>query len=327
MKNALPFFGFLVFVAAFVASSLFYRVNEGQQVIITQFGRPIGDPVLKAGLHIKMPFIQDARRLEKRMLNWDGVPNEFPTKDKKLIMVDTTARWLISHPLRFIEKVKDERGAISRITTVLDAATREIISNYNLVEAVRNSNDIIDEQERRRAEIEKAKLEGRIGDILDEEITGEIERVYVGREELSQRIATKALPPLEEFGIQLVDVQLRRIAYHPDVEAKVYDRMISERKRIAKKIRSYGKGEQARIYGNTEEERLTIESGAYKEVQQILGEAEGTRTEIYSKAYTKDAKFYEFYRTLEAYKKSLRPDTNFLMSSDSEFLKVLKEVP
>ena len=234
---------------------------------------------------------------------------------------------MINNPLHLMEKVRDERGAISRITSILDAATREIISNYNLVETVRNSNDMLAKIEEKKAVIARAKADGSFTEAVDEEIIGNIEKVFVGREELSRKIVVRAKPDIEDLGIQLIDVQIRRIAYHPSVEAKVYERMISERQRIAKKIRSLGKGEQARIYGKTEQTLLEIQSEAYRKVQTILGEAESERTNIYAGTFGKDPKFYELYRTLEAYRNSLREDTNFLLSADSEFLSLMNRIP
>lgn len=326
MKDNLALLGLIVVALAVTLKSATFIVPEGKQAVITQFGKPIGDTIEKAGLNFKIPFMQEARIIERRILNWDGVPNQFPTKDKKLITVDTTARWKITNPLKLIEKVRDERGAIARLTTILNSATRQIISNFNLVEAVRNSNDILARREEVQKEIEQAKADGK-SDVIEEEVTGEIEKIFLGREELSKRIVQRAKGNIEDLGIELIDVQLRRISYHPDVEQKVYRRMISERQRIAKKIKSFGKGEQARIYGKTEQEHLEIKSEAYKKVQEILGKAESERTKIYAQAFNKDPKFYEFSRTLEAYKQSLREDTNFLLSADSEFLEGMKRVP
>lgn len=326
MKDNLALLGLIVVALAVTLKSATFIVPEGKQAVITQFGKPIGDTIETAGLNFKIPFMQEARIIERRILNWDGVPNQFPTKDKKLITVDTTARWKITNPLKLIEKVRDERGAIARLTTILNSATRQIISNFNLVEAVRNSNDILARREEVQKEIEQAKADGK-SDVIEEEVTGEIEKIFLGREELSKRIVQRAKGNIEDLGIELIDVQLRRISYHPDVEQKVYRRMISERQRIAKKIKSFGKGEQARIYGKTEQEHLEIKSEAYKKVQEILGKAESERTKIYAQAFNKDPKFYEFSRTLEAYKQSLREDTNFLLSADSEFLEGMKRVP
>jgi membrane protease subunit HflC len=322
---------FLLIIAAFVSLiatfSAVYVLPEGRQAIITQFGRPIGTPVTEAGLHLKMPFIQNIQYVDKRILTWDGFPNQIPTRDKKYIIVDTTARWRIDDALKFIQTVQNERGAKARLDAILDAITRDTISNHNLVEAVRNTNAILDYIEERRIE-SKRKLDS--GEILiaeEEEVTGEIEKINIGRENLSSMIAKKAAEELEPFGISIIDVQLRRIAYEQSVEKKVYERMISERKRIAEKIRSIGKGEQAKIQGKTSRDLQRIDSGAYRKAQAIRGKAEAESMKIYAQALSQDRKFYEFIRTMDAYKESLKDDTKFILSTDSPFLEMLRRKP
>ena len=315
---------FLLLIASF---SAMYILPEGRQAIITQFGRPIGEPVTNAGLHIKLPFIQNIQFVDKRILSWDGFPNQIPTRDKKYIIVDTTARWRIDDALKFIQTVQNERGAKARLDAILDAITRDTISNHNLVEAVRNTNSILDYIEEKRVE-SKRKLDS--GEILvaeEEEITGEIEKIKIGRENLSSMIAKKAALELEPFGISIIDVQLRRIAYEQSVEKKVYERMISERKRIAEKIRSIGKGEKAKIQGKTSRDLQRINSEAYREAQSIRGKAEAESMKIYAQALSQDRKFYEFIRTMDAYKESLKEDTKFILSTDSPFLEMLKRKP
>lgn len=315
---------FLLLIASF---SAIYILPEGRQAIITQFGRPIGEPVTDAGLHVKMPFIQNIQFVDKRILSWDGYPNQIPTRDKKYIIVDTTARWRIDDALKFIQTVQNERGAKARLDAILDAITRDTISNHNLVEAVRNTNSILDYIEEKRVE-SKRKLDS--GEILvaeEEEITGEIEKIKIGRENLSSMIAKKAALELEPFGISIIDVQLRRIAYEQSVERKVYERMISERKRIAEKIRSIGKGEKAKIQGKTSRDLQRINSEAYREAQLIKGKAEAESMKIYAQALSQDRKFYEFIRTMDAYKASLNEDTKFILSTDSPFLEMLKRRP
>ena len=228
-----PLVLFLFFAGSFILKSTFYVVPEGRQVIVTQFGKPIGQPITEAGLKLKIPFLQDVRPLEKRMLNWDGRPTEMTTRDKKTITVDTTARWRIKDPLLFIKSVQNERNALSRIDDILEGETREVVSNHNLVEAVRNSNAI---------------LESKI-DPNSEEMSGEILKISEGREKLSKIISTNAAVGLKTFGIELIDVQLRRIAYEETAEAAVYKRMISERVRIAEKLRSEGTGEASSLVG------------------------------------------------------------------------------
>jgi modulator of FtsH protease HflC len=317
-----------ILIALLLSSfAAFYIVPEGRQAIITQFGRPIGAPVTEAGMHIKIPFIQSIQYVDKRILSWDGYPNQIPTRDKKYIIVDTTARWRIDDALKFIQTVQNERGAKARLDAILDAITRDTISNHNLVEAVRNTNTILDYIDEKRTE-SKRKLDS--GEILvaeEEEVTGEIEKIHTGREALSDLIAKKAAQELKPFGISIIDVQLRRISYESSVERKVYERMISERKRIAEKIRSIGKGEQAKIQGKTSRDLQRIDSEAYRLAQEIRGRAEAEAMAIYAKALSQDRKFYEFIRTMDAYKKSLSKDTKFILSTDSPFLEMLKKRP
>jgi modulator of FtsH protease HflC len=313
----------LVLVIGGLASA--YVIPEGRQAVITQFGRPIGEPVTTTGLHFKLPFIQNVQYVDKRILSWDGHPNQIPTRDKKYIVVDTTARWRIDNALKFIQTVQTERGAKARLDGILDAVTRDTISNHNLVEAVRNSNAILDYIEERRKEIEEQLASGEILVAEEEEITGEIETIRTGREALSEIIAERAGVALKEFGITLIDVQLRRIAYEESVEQAVYQRMISERKRVAQKIRSIGEGERAKIQGTTSRDLQRIESEAYRRAQLIRGQAEAKATAIYARAFAQDPKFFEFMRTMEAYKNSLREDTNLILSSDSEFLNMMSK--
>lgn len=305
-----------------------YIVMEGRQVVITQFGKPVKS-VNQAGLHFKLPFIQEVRRIDLRILSWDGYPNQIPTKDKKYIKVDTTARWQIIDPLKFIQTVQNERGAKSRLDAILDGVTRDVISGNNLVEAVRNSNTILDVIEKRREEIEKEnkKTEEDRAEIaqVQEEITGEVEPIEIGREKLSALIIESAKKELQPLGIKLIDVQLKRIAYEDSVQQKVYGRMISERERIAEKILSYGKGERAKIEGKTDKDLKSIESEAYRKVQQIKGRAEAEAINIYAKALRQSPDFYRFVRSLEAYEKALPKESKLLLSSESRFWEVLRK--
>lgn len=305
----------------FAASA--YRLPEWEQAIVTQFGRPVGGTVTRSGLHFRVPFIQRVRRFDKRILNWDGTPNQIPTKDKKYILVDTTARWKIQDPLKFLQSVQNEDGARIRLDAILDSATRDVISNHNLVEAVRNSNAIIEKIN------EKKELAGKGLLPPDEEETiGEIETVGVGREALSARIIEKARKELkEDVGIEIIDVQIRQIAYEASVEQKVFERMISERQRIAQKIRSIGLGEQAKIKGKTSKDLQEIQSEAYRRAQDIMGKAEAEAIRIYASAMNADPAFYEFVRTLEAYKKALPQDTKLILSTESKFLELLRRRP
>jgi modulator of FtsH protease HflC len=315
---------FILLIAIF---SSVYIIPEGRQAIITQFGRPIGDPVTEAGMHWKVPFIHSIQFVDKRILSWDGYPNQIPTRDKKYILVDTTARWRIDDALKFIQTVQNERGAKARLDAILDAITRDTISSHNLVEAVRNTNSILDYIEERKVESKRKLDAGEIQIAEEEEVTGEIENIKIGRENLSSIIAKQAAEELESFGISIIDVQLRRIAYEQSVEKKVYERMISERKRIAEKIRSIGEGEKAKIQGKTSRDLQRINSEAYRKSQLIKGEAEAASIKIYAQSLSQDKKFYEFIRSMDAYKEALKPDTKFILSTDSPFLKLLKEKP
>jgi membrane protease subunit HflC len=331
------FFSVGIFLALITFYSSTYIVPEGRQVVITEFGKPVGDPVNLPGLYFKKPFIQDLQYVDARILSWDGFPNQIPTKDKKYIYVDTTARWKIINALKFIQSVQNERGAKARLDSILDANTRDIISNNNLVEAVRNSNAIYDSNRNKRQgaahQDKKVKktpdetLDDEVVDInaiIEEDISGDIEKIDLGRERLSQLIVKKSESELAEFGIELIDLQLRRISYEESVQKKVYERMTSERKRIAEKIRSIGFGEKAKIEGRLSRDLQEIESSAYKEVQKIKGEAEARSTAIFANALSKNPDFFEFIRSMESYEKSLN-NTKFILSNQTEYLKYLKK--
>jgi len=304
-----------------------FVVRESEQALITQFGKILGEPVSKAGLYVKIPFIQDVRYFDKRILSWDGDPNQIPTKDKKYIIVDTTARWRISDAVKFAQTVQDESGAAARLDGILDGVTRDIISRHNLVEAVRNTNTILD---RVQAKLNKPKSEELPSDVtkiieIEEEISGEIEAIQVGRERLSDAILERTRPELISLGIELIDVQLRRIAYEASVETKVFSRMISERQRIAEKIRSLGKAEEARIKGKMNLDLQEIESTAYRKSEEVRGKADAEAISIYAQSLGRDPEFYNFLRTLEAYRKSLPEKAELILSTNSEFLKQLKQ--
>lgn len=314
--------GIIVLAGVIFGKASLYMVEEGRQAIITQFGEPVGDPVTESGLHFKKPFVQKVRYVDKRILSWDGYPNQIPTKDKKYISVDTTARWRVVDALEFIKTTRDERGAKNKLDAILDASTRNVISNHNLVEAVRNTNNIIDKIEKTRKEIQ-AKIDSG-EEVIDEQISGDIEEIKVGREQLSQLIVESAKDELLKFGIELIDVQLRRISYEKSVERKVYERMISERQRIAQKIRSIGQGEKEKIEGRISKDLRKIESEAYRKAQNIQGEGEAKAFAIYAKQLSKDPKFFEFMRSMEAYRKVLNNKTKMLITPDAQFFKYIK---
>lgn len=319
----------VILVVAITAWSSAFVITEGEQALITQFGKIVGKPIAQAGLYWKLPLVQDVRIFDKRILSWDGDPNQIPTKDKKYIIVDTTARWQITDPVLFAQTVQNEAGVRARLDGILDGVTRDIISRHNLVEAVRNTNTILD---RVKAKEDKAKtatpdnVHEDVQELLDveEEISGEIESIQVGRERLSDAIHERARTELTSLGIDLIDVQLRRIAYEESVETKVFSRMISERQRIAEKIRSLGKAEEARIKGKMNRDLREIESNAYRKSEEIRGRADAEAITIYAESLGKNPEYYTFLRTLEAYKKSFAGKGEFIMSTNSEFLTFLK---
>jgi membrane protease subunit HflC len=296
------------FLLLIVLLNAFYIVKETNQVIITQFGEPIGDAITSPGLHIKVPFIQKANYFEKRWLEWDGDANEIPTKDKKYIWVDTYARWRISDPLVFFQRVRDERGAQSRIDDIIDGETRNAVANFDLIEIVRSTNREFEMTEE--------------AEILD--LASAIVKIQTGRERIAQIILEKSSETTPEIGVELKDVKIKRINYVDEVERKQFDRMISERQRIATKYRSEGDGQSAEIRGQKEKELLGIQSGAYRTAQEIKGKADAEATAIYADAYNRDPEFYQFMKTLEVYRTVMDKETWLLLSTDAEFLKYLK---
>lgn len=302
----------IIVVAAFlvliVLLNSMYIVSEMNQVIITQFGDPIGGAITSPGLHLKVPFIQKANYFEKRWLEWNGDVNEIPTKDKKYIWVDTYARWRISDPLVFFQRVRDERWAQSRIDDIIDGETRNAIANYDLIEIVRSSNREFEMTE----EIE----------ILD--LSTAIPEIQTGREKIAQIILEISSQTLKEIGVELKDVQIKRVNYVDEVQQKQFERMISERQRIAAKYRSEGDGKSAEIRGQKERELKKIQSEAYRRAQEIKGKADAEATLIYAQAYNLDAEFYQFMKTLEVYRTIMDKETWLLLSTSSEFLRYLK---
>ena len=288
-----------------------YTVHEGEQVVITQFGEPVGEPVTQAGLHFRTPFVQEVNRMEKRILEWDGDPNLIPTLDKTYIYVDVTARWRITDPLKFFKSVVNETGAQGRLDDILDGATRDAISGHDLIEAIRLTNRPLPKEKAVEAQ----------GDIAEQP------RITMGRRKLQEWIKKEAASKVQDFGITLVDVRIKRINYSPDVQRKVYDRMISERRRIAEKFRSEGQGKKAEIDGQREKELKRIQSEAYKQAQEIQGKADARAAAIYAEAYGEDPAFYRFVRALEALRQGLARGTEFIGTTKSELFKLLEEFP
>ncbi len=302
----------IIVIALIAVATSTYTVYETEQVIITQFGKPIGDPVTTPGIKFRIPFIQQVNSFDKRFLEWDGDPNQIPTKDKRFIWVDTYARWRIKDPLLFFKRVKDERRAQSRLDDILDGETRNAIAKHLLVEIVRTTNRDYQTSE----------------DSEGEEKTQALFKIKFGREEIMRTIIEAASPRTLELGIELLDVRLKRINYVEEVQRKIFERMITERKRKADKFRSEGRGEASKILGNKERELKKIQSEAYKTAEIIKGKADAEATAIYASAYnqSQDARdFYRFIKTMETYKTTFSEKDWLILSTKSDFFKYLQK--
>jgi membrane protease subunit HflC len=284
-----------------------YTVSETQQVIITQFGDPVGDPVVTPGLHFKVPFVQRTNVFDKRFLEWDGSPNQVPTRDKRFIWVDTYARWRITDPLLFFQRLRDERGAQSRLDDILDGETRNAVARHDLIELVRSTN--------RNAEDVP---------IESEEEAVILEQIEKGRQRITREILETAAGRTADLGIELLDLRLKRINYVEEVQQDVFARMIAERQRIAEQFRSEGLGESARIHGERELELAQIQSEAYRQAEELRGQADAEATRIYADAYNRDADFYAFTKSLETYEQTMDASTLFILGTDSELLRFLE---
>jgi len=316
MNRTLVLFGQIgLLFGALVVASCLYVVNETDQVIITQFGKPVGRPITEPGLHVKLPFVQVVNRLEKRFLEWDGAPVGIPTKDKTYIYVDAFARWRIEDPERYFVRIRDERSAQSRLEDILGSEIRNSIARHQLIEIVRSDKGRVPQGD------ETIIGEGKTGSI------GSLIPIALGRAGIESEIQKAAVGKLREFGIELMDLRLKRVNYNPDVLDRIYQRMISERLQIAQRFRSEGEGEAAKIAGRKEMDLQEISSGAYRKVQQIRGEADAKATEIYSRAYNQTgeaAEFYQFLKTLQTYPLVFAGDTQLVLSTDAMLLKLLK---
>lgn len=296
-----------IIVIVLVFGGVFYIVNESEQVVITQFGKPIGDPVTTPGLKIKKPFLETANYFDKRFLAWDGEPKQVSTRDKRFININTYARWRISDPLQYAKRLFDESKALTRLGSVLEGATQNAIANHDLIELVRSSNrEYIGNNEEDNEQSSKEKT-----------------IIKNGRDELTREILNLAKESTKDLGIEILDFQFKRINYVPEVRKKVYERMISERKRIAEEFRSQGAGQAARISGQKDRDLKEITSDAYRRSQEIKGRADAKAANIYAAAYNKDPSFYRFMKTMEVYKKTLDKETVLVLSTDGEFLKYL----
>lgn len=310
-----------LFLALIVFASSAYTVRETEQVFITQFGKPVGTPINadpaknEAGLHFKMPFIQQVNRIEKRILEWDGPATEMPTRDKLYITVDNFARWRITDPKVYYEKLRDERSAQSRLNDIIGSETRAVIASHDLIEVIRSDKD--------RKPVRDEALTAADSNL------GLLPPIRDGRSVLDQQILKAARPKVKDWGIELIDIRFKRINYNRDVVEKIYARMASERQQIADRFRSEGAGEAAKIIGRKERDLLMIESEAYRKEQEIKGKADAEATGIYAAAYNSSpsaADFYQFVKTLETYQKSLSKDTTVIFTTNSDLFRLLKGV-
>ena len=305
--------GIMILIVLFLVMNALYVVNEQEQVVITQFGKPVGDSVTNSGLHIKVPIIQVVNRFDKRFLEWDGDPDELTTKDKRFIWIDVYARWSIVDPKLFLERLRDERSAQSRLDDVLDGATREVIAKHKLVEVIRSTNRTPESDEE-----------------MDEDIKTSFQIISnsVGRSKIEKMIFTNSLSQIETYGIDLLDFRFKRINYTEKVQKEVDDRMISERKRIAEKYRSEGNGEMMRIMGEKERELKRIISEAYRKSQVIVGEGDAEAVSIYAAAYNQNEasqEFFSFIKTMETYKETFTDKDTLIMSTDGDYYKYLRD--
>ena len=298
----------IVFIVLYSAA---YVVDETEQVVITQFGRAIGDPKIEPGLYFKIPIIQQANYFPKNLLEWDGDPGQVPTLDKTFIYVDTFARWKIVDPLKFFQTVNNVVGALARLDDIIDAAVRNFITSFPLIETVRWTNRVLDITEEG---IDKVKEISPLGE------------VSMGRQKIIKGILEQAHPKLAGFGIELVDVKIKRLNYVEEVQRTVYARMIAERKQIAEKFRSEGEGEARKIEGDREKDLKEITSEAYRKAQEIKGKADAKATMIYAQAYNRDPDFYSFLQTLDIYKKTMDKNSSLVLSTDSDFLRYFKSL-
>jgi modulator of FtsH protease HflC len=297
----------LAFFAFVTLSSALFTVKEAEQVVITQFGKPVGKPITTPGLKMKMPFVQTVHAFEKRFLEWDGDPNQIPTKDKRFIWVDSYARWRITDPLLFFQRLHDEPGAQSRLDDILDGETRNTIAKHELIDLVRSTNRpfVVAEDVAELSQPEAA------------------ERVEFGRDKLTAEVLQNARRRTGDLGIEILDFRIKQINYVDEVRQEVYARMISERKRIAERYRSEGAGEAARIAGERQRELQVIESEAYRAAQEIRGKADAEAADIYAAAYNRDPDFYRFLKSMGTLTESLDGETLLLLSTDSELLRYL----
>jgi len=307
----------VVVIGAYVVISSIYTVSEVEQMIITQFGKPVGEPVTTAGLKLKMPFIQEVNPIDKRVLEWDGNPSDMPTKDKLYISVDLFARWRITDPLQYFLRLRDERSAQSRLDDILGSETRNAIAKHELIEIIRTTKDRVPLRDTFLTDAER-KLD-----------MGSLVPIKKGLKLVEHEIFAAAAEKVRVFGIELLDIRFKRINYNESVRPKIYDRMISERRQIAERFLSEGNGEAARIRGNRVRDLNKIQSEAYRQVEEIRGVADAKATEIYAKAYNRSPEavaFYEFTRTMQSYISTIDENTTLVLTTDSDLFKFLKSM-
>jgi membrane protease subunit HflC len=304
-----------VAIATYLAASSLYTVSEVEQVIITQFGKPVGEPVTSAGLKVKVPFIQEVNAIDKRVLEWDGSPSDMPTKDKLYISVDLFARWRITDPLQYFLRLRDERSAQSRLEDILGSETRNAVAKHELIEIIRTTKDRVPLRDALLTAAERGRD------------MGALVPIQKGRKLVEREIFAAAAEKVKIFGIELLDIRFKRINYNESVRPKIYDRMISERRQIAERFLSEGNGEAARIRGDRVRDLNKIQSEAYRQVEEIRGVADAKATEIYAAAYNQSpeaVEFYEFTRTMQSYRTIIADNTTLVLSTDSDLFKFLK---
>ena len=315
MKYSMPgiVISILVLLGLILLNASLFTVQETERVILTQFGRPIGQPITAAGLHFKVPFIQDVNVFEKRVMEWDGKPNQVPTKDKVMIFVNTYARWRIHDSLRFFQRLRNEQSAHAQLDGILDSETRNAVANHVVIEIVRTDKE-------RKPVLDESLISAGA-------ISANWPPISIGREMIAQEIHREASRKLQDLGIELLDIRFKQINYNPEVQKKIYDRMVSERRQIADKFRSEGQGEAARIRGEKEREVKRIESEAYKQIQEIKGKADAGATEIYARAYNQSPEAYNLYlflKTMETYQNTFDKSVMLIMSTTGDLFKFLK---
>ena len=306
------YYNILVLAIVFLLANSFFVINEKEQAIITQFGKPIGSTIVESGLKLKIPFIHRVLRFDRRILEWDGSVNEIPTKDNKYILIDTFAKWRISDALEFYKSAKNEMMAQSRLDDIIDGAVRDEIANRSMSEIVKSSDRVMDVND-------SGYSENRDGD-------GEEYVTDGARLEIISDILSNVDAKLQELnmGIEIVDVQIKRVSYNKQVQNKLFNRMISEQNMIAEKYRAQGQGSKQEILGRQIQKEKEIKSNAYLNSQNIKGEADAEATEIYAKAYSQSPEFYNYLKTLETYKRTLDSSTVFILSTNNKYLKFLE---